>query len=735
MRTLKNSGDVYGLSFHSTDSHIFSNLFRERAASGSGISLIHPSMKQQKQTTLPPSINDRTSDNHSFEFIDDLDIQDSASMGSLSTNSTIDIEERGNGSADTFTINISPSNQKFHLPPIDTSNGTRAWNEFNTGYSSMDFSSASEVRRIRKISKVTNKTKTQQEDLAEAIIKGDVTKLEEIIDVLGLLYGERGFAVIMSYSYEYNPETHLVRLTTKPDKNKEDDFYTGLNIVHLACIFDQQQAIEFLSMYGVAKIRRGMQGTTDPVHTAAWFGAVAPLHSLRKLGWSLQSEDKKKRTPMHYASLRNNDSALKYLLNATDCLDAKDAEGKTPLHVAAQVGSMESAKLLISHGADVNAVDSDNATPLHLATDHNVINMLLEKGGDPTIKMLDEDSSKSSVFSQYLRTVPNECNSVLTSFITKNNVSLSAQSLEVGLSFKLWQSELRDKEMDPLMKIIKTGNLDILKHPVCEAFLHMKDSHTGVHFRRAYFIFYVLYVISITGLVFTNHSPWFSSLFGSSLNTLYYGFLSTSLFFVVILIIKEILTVIFFWTHFINTKSNILWILLLNIVTIYTFLVSNRDLLKQQFTLQLGTASVFISWIYITFVIGRFPSIGIYIIMVQKVSKVLILFLLLFSCSLIAFALSFHLILPGEGHEDPLASFITTLSMMFGELDFASKFYKNVVIYHGITQFIAVCFIIFIGIVIMNFLIGLSIDNISTLFQTAGVNRLKLTVEHVSMKS
>ena len=128
--------------------------------------------------------------------------------------------------------------------------------------------------------------------------------------------------------------------------------------------------------------------------------------------------------------------------------------------MAAHVGSSECAKLLISHGADVNAVDCDNATPLHLATSHTVIDMLLNKGGDPTIKMINEDSSKNSVFSQYLRTVPDECNSVLTKFITKNNVSLSAQSLEIGLSFMLWQSEFKEKEMNSLMKIIRTGNLD-----------------------------------------------------------------------------------------------------------------------------------------------------------------------------------------------------------------------------------------------------------------------------------
>ena len=492
-------------------------------------------------------------------------------MGTLSTNSTIDIEEMRVGSGDTFTVNLSPSNHNFHLPPIDTSNEVSAWNEFNNGYSSAAFSSASEVRRIRKISKVSNKNKTQQDDLAEAVIKGDVSKLEEIIDVLSLLYGESGLALIMLYLYDYDPDTHIVRSIQKTENKeklnnyKTDDqkFFTGLNIVHLACIFDQQQAIDFLSMYGVSKIRQGLQGGTDPVHTAAWFGTVGPLQSLKKLGLSLLAEDEEKRTGIHIAASRSNASALKYLITASSSLNIQDSQGRTALHFAAQAGSTECLKMLINHGADVNAVDVDNATPLHLATSHDVINILLAKGGDPTIKMTDQDSSKNSVFSQYLISVPDECNSVLTSFISKNNVSLGAQSLEVKLNFKVWQEEFKERETDSLMKIIKTGNLNILKHPICEAFLHLKDSHIGIHFRRAYFLFYVFYLVSITGLVFTNHSLWFMALLGTSWDTSYYIFLASTIFFVVILIIKEIITVIFFWNHFIHNKENILWIFLL----------------------------------------------------------------------------------------------------------------------------------------------------------------------------
>ena len=94
-------------------------------------------------------------------------------------------------------------------------------------------------------------------------------------------------------------------------------------------------------MYGVSKIRQGLQGGTDPVHTAAWFGTVGPLQSLKKLGLSLLAEDEEKRTGIHIAASRSNASALKYLITASSSLNIQDSQGRTALHFAAQAGSTE----------------------------------------------------------------------------------------------------------------------------------------------------------------------------------------------------------------------------------------------------------------------------------------------------------------------------------------------------------------------------------------------------------
>ena len=130
-------------------------------------------------------------------------------------------------------------------------------------------------------------------------------------------------------------------------------------------------------------------------------------------------------------------------------------------------------------------------------------------------------------------------------------------------------------------------------------------------------------------------------------------------------------------------------------------------------------------------ILSDFPLIGIYLLMLKSVASILTIFFVLFSFIIVAFAFGFHLLVPGAEYGDPLTSFITTLAMMFGELDYAGKFQPSVIVYHGATEIIIICFIIFIGIIIINFLIGLSIDNMSGLFQSAGVTRLKLTLQQV----
>ena len=156
------------------------------------------------------------------------------------------------------------------------------------------YSSTSDFKRKRKISKVKTKTKSQKDDLAESIIKGNLQNIEDIIDVLDSLYG-KGISICLSYKYQYNPNTDTVRVQDVLDsevshETDEDSIYSDLNIVHLACIFDQDQVLEFLSLYGVASMRESVS-SKPPALVSAWFGALSTLNTLHRLGFNLLAQD------------------------------------------------------------------------------------------------------------------------------------------------------------------------------------------------------------------------------------------------------------------------------------------------------------------------------------------------------------------------------------------------------------------------------------------------------------
>jgi ankyrin repeat protein len=78
-------------------------------------------------------------------------------------------------------------------------------------------------------------------------------------------------------------------------------------------------------------------------------------------------------TPLHHAATHNaNVDILKYLLSQGAKVNAKDNAGSTPLHHAAKNNTnVDILKYLVSQGTDVNEKDKDGFTSLHFAARHN----------------------------------------------------------------------------------------------------------------------------------------------------------------------------------------------------------------------------------------------------------------------------------------------------------------------------------------------------------------------------
>ena len=102
-------------------------------------------------------------------------------------------------------------------------------------------------------------------------------------------------------------------------------------------------------------------------------------------GADVKKKDSRKRTALHYASVRGNLKVVKALLSKGAEIDVEEEDRCTPLMWAAGRGHMDVSLYLINHGGDIDKKDGDKRTALHYACergDLNVVKALLSKGAE-----------------------------------------------------------------------------------------------------------------------------------------------------------------------------------------------------------------------------------------------------------------------------------------------------------------------------------------------------------------
>lgn len=96
------------------------------------------------------------------------------------------------------------------------------------------------------------------------------------------------------------------------------------------------------------------------------------------------TQDREKRTALHWAAGNNALGCLTALLEANADVNARDWGEHTPVHWACLLDASDCVKALVAAGADATAVDRDRRTPLHWAADkgaENCLAFLVEQGG------------------------------------------------------------------------------------------------------------------------------------------------------------------------------------------------------------------------------------------------------------------------------------------------------------------------------------------------------------------
>ncbi|KAF4651728.1 hypothetical protein FOZ61_010239, partial [Perkinsus olseni] len=89
------------------------------------------------------------------------------------------------------------------------------------------------------------------------------------------------------------------------------------------------------------------------------------------------------RSALWEATWKNNEPAVRYLIDKRANVNFKDRDGRTPLHEASRYGHAALVELLLDSEADIDATDSAGETPLSQAVSgcrHDVVTLLVSKG-------------------------------------------------------------------------------------------------------------------------------------------------------------------------------------------------------------------------------------------------------------------------------------------------------------------------------------------------------------------
>ncbi|XP_050354695.1 transient receptor potential channel pyrexia-like [Nymphalis io] len=557
------------------------------------------------------------------------------------------------------------------------------------------------------------------------------------------------------------------------------------NLVHCAVRNDALECMELFIEKGVDP-GYSTSGGLNALHLAAELGAqrcLAFLLKETKLSVKgLTKQRDKECTALHLAASRGYSECVELLLSEGAQANVRNYRGFTALHLAARCSSLECVEVLLRDGnADANAEDHDKRTPLHAAICNTeraceIIDMLVswgaqvnkkdEYGYSPlhlaamdglaqcveTLIFLGADvTSKSkkghTALSVIVRKTPKSM--TILRHNLDNGISLSRsiegnEEVQIEFDFGKLLKYSYPREITYLNSLIDEGQKDILQHPLCSAFLFMKwRKIRKFYLARLIFCFLFVSFLSIyvlTAVVKTckgknsmkygvpNELCQHQSLLGDILEENPIEFERWVLIAITAFEIVRKLTGITgyssLYQYFTSFENLMEWFVLLSVFSLYN--------IQKEYGWQnhVGGYAVLGAWTNLMLMMGQLPMFGDYVAMYQKVLTEFLKLLLAYICLLLGFTICFCVVFPNEEmFSNPLMGFISTLSMMVGELNL------NILINDPMLedppliselscQIIFILFLMFVTIILMNLLVGIAVHDIQGLRKTAGLSKL-----------
>lgn len=513
--------------------------------------------------------------------------------------------------------------------------------------------------------------------------------------------------------------------------------------LHVAAAIGSVACIRLLLEHGANVLVQFGPRKTTALHLAAEDENAECSKLLLDAGAEINAQNHRHQTPLHIAALSQSGETLELLLQRGADPNAEDTDGRTPLHSAIVkiYRSCECVRLLLDAGANVNKPDAFGYTPLHIAALNEIsscVYLLLTYGGDVTART----NGGVSALSFIVRRTPD----ILPKILTQLDNSIKLHDHEIGdvdcelkLDFHILVPSVERGESGLLLAFIEVGQRHILKHPLCETFLFLKWKRIRKFFLLSLF-FHTIFVLLYSGYmvgVFLKDCPVavantteVSDEDTCSIHTVVNVTGYILLAFNMLLIAKELFQMAHSWASYVNHWENWLqWLIIISVFLCVLHRHSDGDVSQDVLPWQhhVAAVSIFLTWIELMMLVGRFPIFGLYVQMFTTVAVNFAKFLLAYICLLVAFSLSFGVLFPNyKSFRNVAWGLMKTVVMMSGELEFEDIFYTtdSPILYPFTAHLIFLAFVLLVTVILTNLMVGLAVNDIQGLQQSAGLDRL-----------
>ncbi|MBN1271211.1 MAG: ankyrin repeat domain-containing protein [Candidatus Aminicenantes bacterium] len=229
----------------------------------------------------------------------------------------------------------------------------------------------------------------QDQDIFEAIVKGDLTTVKSLLEKdPGLLMAKGRNGVTPLHIAAFEGQLEIVKMLCEKGADvRAGDTQLGTPL-HYAAYNGQDAVVGFLIDRGVDVDIKNESGAT-PLFLAVNRGKKSTADLLISRGSDINAMDSIGYSALRIACIRNNGEMVQFLADKGARINQRLDAGNTLLHESAAEGRKEIMEIFIARGLDVEVKNKAGQTPLHLAAFYgqkDCAAFLIEKGADISLQ-------------------------------------------------------------------------------------------------------------------------------------------------------------------------------------------------------------------------------------------------------------------------------------------------------------------------------------------------------------